>query len=66
MLAIVKTPVAAQVLGITYHRLVSLLRSGKLPPPRKDSSGDYVWTDGDLAAARKALAAGRRRKGVAS
>ena len=57
-----KSPAAAQALGISYWSLINLLRSRKLAPPRKDSSGDYLWTKRDLAAARKALAAGRRRK----
>jgi hypothetical protein len=57
-----KSPAAARELGISYHRLVSLLRSDKLPRPEKDSSGDYVWTEEDLAAAREALSMGRCRK----
>jgi hypothetical protein len=57
-----KTPTAAKELGTTYHRLISLLRSEKLSPPAKDSSGDYVWSDADLEAARKALSIDRRKK----
>jgi hypothetical protein len=52
-----KTPVAAQELGITYWQLIGLLRSGRLTPPGRDTSGDYVWTDADLTRARKAMAA---------
>jgi hypothetical protein len=58
----VKTPIAARRLKVPYSRLVSLLRYGKVAPPRKDSSGDYVWTEDDLAAARRVLDSGRRRK----
>jgi hypothetical protein len=61
-----KSTVAAHELGISYHRLISLLRSEKLSRPQKDSSGDYVWTEQDLAAARQALAVDRRRKQVPS
>ena len=57
-----KSPVAARELGISYSRLISLLRSERLRPPQKDSSGDYLWTEQDLAAAREALAAAARRK----
>lgn len=59
-----KSPAAAKELGISYYQLIGLLRSDRLAPPEKDSSGDYVWTDGDLERARQALRAGRRRKGV--
>jgi len=55
MLTFVKTPVAAQYLKIRYTRLMSLLRHGKIASPKKDSSGDYLWTDADLAAARQVL-----------
>ncbi len=50
-----KTFAVAQGLGVTYHRIMGLIRYGKIRPPRKDSSGDYVWTAHDLEAARKAL-----------
>jgi hypothetical protein len=55
-----KTPVAARELGTTYHRLMGLLRFGKIDPPARDSSGDYVWTDADLERARAALEQGRK------
>ena len=53
-----KTPVAARELGISYWRLIGLLRYGKIDPPGKDTSGDYVWTDADVGRARRA----RRRR----
>jgi hypothetical protein len=55
-----KTPVAVLELGTTYHKLIGLIRFGKIDPPGRDSSGDYLWTDADLARARKALDAARR------
>jgi hypothetical protein len=57
-----KTPLAAQQLAVSYCRLFNLIRYGKVPPPRKDSSGDYVWTNADLSRARAALA-GRLQQG---
>ena len=53
---LLKTPAAARQLNIPYSHLISLLRHGKIVPPQKDSSGDYLWTNADLAAARQALA----------
>jgi hypothetical protein len=50
-----KTPAAARELGTTYHRLIGLLRFGKITPPGRDSSGDYVWSQRDLERARRAL-----------
>jgi hypothetical protein len=57
-----KTPVAARELGVSYWRLVNLLRSGKLTPPGRDSSGDFIWDDADIERARAALASGRNRQ----
>lgn len=58
-----KSRFAAKELGISYHQLFALLRYDRMTPPQKDTSGDYVWTDDDLDAARRALAEmhGRRR-----
>jgi hypothetical protein len=50
-----KTPVAARELGVTYHRLIGLLRFDKIDPPARDSSGDYIWSDADLERARRAM-----------
>jgi hypothetical protein len=55
-----KTPAAADQLGIPYSRLISLMRSKRVTPPPKDSSGDYVWTPCDLDRVRQVLeSAGR-------
>ena len=59
---ILKSPAAAKELGVSYFRLINLLRAEKLSPPSKDSSGDYLWGDADLEAARRALAVDRRKK----
>jgi hypothetical protein len=51
-----KTPEAACALGVTYHRLIGLVRFRKIIPlPEKDSSGDYLWSQADLGRARQAL-----------
>ena len=55
-----KTKAVADLIGITYHRLFELIRSNKIPPPQKDSSGDYIWCEQDIERARQALAARRR------
>jgi hypothetical protein len=56
-----KTPVAARELEVKYYQLIGLIRYGHIDPPQRDSSGDYIWTDDDLARARAALQARRRR-----
>ena len=61
-MAFFKTPAVADLIGVSYYRLIGLLRSRRLAPPQKDTSGDYVWSDGDLERARQALAAKNRRK----
>jgi hypothetical protein len=49
--------------GVSYYRLVSALRGGKIsPPPAKDASGDYVWTEEDVDRARQALARDGRKE----
>lgn len=64
MLTPLKTPAAADLLGVSYARLVGLLRARKIRPPAKDSSGDYLWAPPDLDAARDALQIDRRRREV--
>jgi hypothetical protein len=48
-----------------YWQVVGLLRSGRIHPPQKDSSGDFVWTAADIERVRKALAERKSRKGTA-
>jgi hypothetical protein len=57
-----KSPVAAREVGTTYVGLFNLIRHGKIAAPEKDSSGDYIWTEQNLAAARQALEARRQRR----
>ncbi len=57
-----KTPQVSDLLGIQYHRLISLLRSKRLVPPEKDSSGDYVWSPEDIERARQVINTSPRKK----
>jgi hypothetical protein len=60
MSQLLKTAAVSRELGTTYHRLFGLIRYGKLPPPARDSSGDYVWTRREVERARRMLGAGRQ------
>jgi hypothetical protein len=58
-----KTPCVARQLGISYSLLCNLLRNDRIRPlPKKDSSGDYCWTDADIERLKAALAARRQRR----
>jgi hypothetical protein len=57
----VKTPIAADQVPASYTQLMNLIRCRKIKAPAKDSSGDYIWTEADIEAARLALA---RRRGA--
>jgi predicted DNA-binding transcriptional regulator AlpA len=56
-----KTPQAADKLGVSVSRLYSMLRARKFPRPSLDFSGHFVWRPADLAAARRTLGVDRRR-----
>jgi hypothetical protein len=58
-----KSPAAASALKMSYTQLMSLLRHGKVPRPKKDSSGDYLWSPEDLEAVREYLARRRDEEG---
>jgi hypothetical protein len=51
-----KTSEVVRHLGTNLSRIQYLLRHGKIAPPGKDASGDFVWTSADIDAARAALA----------
>jgi DNA-binding transcriptional MerR regulator len=53
---------AAQIVGIPTSHLYSLLRAGRLAPPMRDDSGDYLWSERDIEAARQALRMPRRQR----
>jgi hypothetical protein len=58
-MSFLKSAAVADLLGVPYWRLFDLLRTRKLTPPAKDSSGDYVWLPEDVERARAALRASR-------
>ena len=62
MMLPLKTKSAAARLGATVEQLLACIYHGKLAPPGKDESGDYIWFDSDIERARAALAVDRRRK----
>jgi hypothetical protein len=47
-----KTAVAATSIGVAESYLISLIRRKAIVPPQKDSSGDYIWTPENIAAAK--------------
>jgi predicted site-specific integrase-resolvase len=60
-MAFLKTRAVCELLGVRYTYLANWLRDGRLTPPAKDSSGDFIWTPEDIERARAALTARRRR-----
>jgi hypothetical protein len=57
-LPFVSSTAAARALGLTYWRLLGLIRSCRIKPPRRDHAGRFLWTARDLDAAREALGKG--------
>jgi hypothetical protein len=55
----VKTPIACDLIPATYTQLANMLRCKKIKAPPKDTSGDYLWGQEDIEAARRVLAARR-------
>lgn len=60
-----KTTCVARQLGISYWRLLGFIRSGRLAPPPKDTSGDYVWSRAQIQAVRRLIDADAREPAVA-
>jgi hypothetical protein len=56
-----KTCQVRQLLNVSSDDIANALRRNKLTPPKKDASGDYVWSDADVAALRRALARDGRK-----
>jgi hypothetical protein len=57
-----KTRSVCNFLNVRYSHLTCMLRDGRLAPPAKDESGDFVWLDSDIQRAREALAMPRRKR----
>ena len=51
--------------GLTYPQLMTVVRSGRFRAPAKDISGDFQWSEEDVARLREYLAS-RKRKAVAA
>jgi DNA-binding transcriptional MerR regulator len=58
---LMKSGEVSRQLGVSYSKLVALLRENKIAPPAKEGSGQYVWGEDDVERARQALA---RRRGA--
>jgi hypothetical protein len=56
-----KTPQAARQLNRSHRQLIYAIQTGKLPAPPRDGSGDYLWFDDQLEAARRLFAANKRQ-----
>jgi hypothetical protein len=50
------------LLDVLPGHLHSLIRSRRMPPPLRDSAGDFWWSEEDIQRARDALKIDRRRK----
>lgn len=59
-----KSLAAADLIGVSYPTLMRLIQGRKIPPPRKDESGDYIWVEADLKRIRTVLANRTSRKAV--
>jgi hypothetical protein len=57
-----KTRSAAKAIGVSLPALRSALGSGKLAPPAKDESGDFIWWPEDIERAKSVMLHDRRRK----
>ena len=51
-----KTCQVCRELPASYTQITAALRARKLRRPQKDASGDFMWSPGDVAALRRALA----------
>jgi len=57
-----KTPEAVASIGKRGFNLLALVRDGRIPPPRKDSSGHYWWSSADIENARRAFEKSQSRR----
>jgi DNA-binding transcriptional MerR regulator len=57
-----KTGAVFKITGIPIANLLYLIASGKIPPPAKDSAGQYLWSQADIDAAVEAVKCDRRLK----
>ena len=57
-----KTAVAAASIGVAESYLISLIRRKAIGVPEKDTSGDYLWTPADIAAAKSKVDEAQRKR----
>lgn len=57
-----KTMDVVDLLEISYWTLIGLLRARLIPVPKKDRSGDYVWSQDDFERVQQALRQKRKRR----
>jgi hypothetical protein len=58
-----KTRQVYEQLQSSYSRLWAAMRDGQVRTPAvRDCSGDFLWSDEEVEAARQALSVDRRRK----
>lgn len=55
----------AQQLGKSYYQVFDLLRLDRIPKPRRDSTGRYLWLPADIENVRQALGLAQRPAAVA-
>jgi len=60
-----KTTSLARELGVNVHQIYEALRMGKLPEPRRDDIGDFVWQRQDVERLRQALGLRTKRSDAA-
>jgi DNA-binding transcriptional MerR regulator len=58
------TAEAARTAGTRPYHLMYLIHQRQIPPPKKNASGDYLWTRADLARVRRARRRMNRRVAV--
>jgi predicted DNA-binding transcriptional regulator AlpA len=57
-----RTPAAAERLGVSDNLLYNLVKRRRIPAPPRDSSRCLIWFESDLAGVREYLSARERCK----
>jgi hypothetical protein len=50
-----------KLLGVPYWKLFNLIQSNKIPEPKRDDVGDFLWSEADIRRARQALTVDLRK-----
>jgi hypothetical protein len=59
----IKTPQAAARVGVRPKTLIAMIRLRRIHRPAKDSTGHFIWSEQDIAAALRARGIDRRKRG---